>query len=197
MKNEFSSSEVAEYNKAECDWLHLNTIYCDSQSSGVTGDNNIESDVDEIFEDTKMNTEVEMLTPYTKLAPLVMLSEDEEDTEEILTSWNRTESMRDNRSKESIKSDVNDNDVFMNKSSGVTGDDEIFESDVYDDDVVVSWSTARESPGVTGDNAKHRESIEQCILLENYALIQSKEKLYSLMATNMDAYDPEEYCSEL
>ena len=26
------------------------------------------------------------------------------------------------------------------------------ESDVYDDDMAVSWSTARESPGVTGDN---------------------------------------------
>ena len=48
----------------------------------MTGDNNIESDVDEIFEDTKMNTEVEMLTSYPELAPLMMFSEDEEDTEE-------------------------------------------------------------------------------------------------------------------
>ena len=28
-------------------------------------------------------------------------------------------------------------------------------------------------------------------------MIQSKENIYSLMATNMDANDPEEYCSEL
>ena len=39
---------------------------------------------------------------------------------------------------------------------------------------------------MAGDNANHREIIEKYNLLENCALIQSKEKLYSLMATNMD-----------
>ena len=46
MKNEFSSSEVTEYNEAECDWLNLNPIYCNNQSSGVTEDNTIEYDKD-------------------------------------------------------------------------------------------------------------------------------------------------------
>ena len=82
-----------------------------------------------------MNTEVEMLTPYTKLAPLMMFSEDEEDTEEILMSWNRTESMRDIRSKETIESDVNDSDVFMNKSTGVS---EILPKEKMKDDIEVN-----------------------------------------------------------
>ena len=61
----------------------------------------------------------------------------------------------------------------------MTGYDEIFKSDVYDDGVVVSWGTARESPGLTGDNAKidNRESIEQCILLKNTKMNMEVEML--------------------
>ena len=48
----------------------------------------------------------------------------------------------------------------------MTGDDEIFESDVYDDDVVISWITAREYPGVTGDNSNHDKKYKAYVDLK-------------------------------
>ena len=49
MKSDFSSSKLVEYKEAECDWLILDTVYCDNQSPGVTGDvvaDEIEDDID-------------------------------------------------------------------------------------------------------------------------------------------------------
>ena len=125
MKNDFPSSEVSEYNEAECDWLNLNPIYCNNQSSGVTGDNNIESDVHGIFEDTRID-ETENI-----------------ESDDVVVSESSGVTVDDD-----IDNHVNDSDVFMKKSSGVTGDN-TFESNVCDDGVIVSWSTERESPVVT------------------------------------------------
>ena len=60
-------------------------------------------------------------------------------------------------------------------------------------------SAARESPGVTGDvvEVDDCERIERCITIQNTKMLQSKKNLYSLMATNMDADNPSEYCYRL
>ena len=62
------------------------------------------------------------------------------------------------------------------------------------------------SPGVTGDQSSDdvvevvdndRNKIEQCIEIKTSKLKQSKNKLYSLMASRMDEDDPSEYCCRL